>query len=320
MTVKVRYDRSTAEANARAPGDCRDSMVLSRSEAVFVFFLLMSAASAIAACCNDPLSYDGAYHLFHILDTQATFSPNGRLVHVPLQLATVLVSHYTDNLTILRLIFSVFYGSVPVVILAACWLICRKTKRSLFIWPALSICIAGLPGQFAFCAEAMFGTNLVWPVLLCALTGVPVSSLPIAMLASVGAFFAYPPVAIHLLCVAAVAFSCAWRKVFDGERELLYGAGIAVLALFRILKHLSDYEKQTLSLRTMEFTFQSVFLGWPMIAVLATCLAAAALVWSNSLGRYSRGAQYIAVVSIGSAGLVLVFWVLEAKNWIDAFG
>lgn len=280
----------------------------------------MSAALAIASCCNDPLSYDGAYHLFHILDTQATFSPNGRLVNVPLELTTVLVSHYTDNLTILRLIFSACYGSVPVVILAACWLICRETKRSLFIWPALSICIAALPGQFAFCSEPIFGTNLLWPVLLCALTDVPLSSLPIAVLASVAAFFAYPLVAIHFLCIAAVTFLCAWTKSMDSERELLYGAGIAMLAVVRVLEPVSDYERQTLSLNTMKFTLHSVFLGWPMIAVLATSLAAAALIWSSSLGRASRAAQYIAVVSIGSAGLILVFWALDPRNWTDAQG
>jgi hypothetical protein len=300
--------------------DSRDSIARPGSEAVVAFFFLVSAALAIASWCNDPLSYDGAYYMFHILDTQATLSPYGRFVNVPLQLPMLLVSHHTDNFTILRLVFSVSYGLVPAFTLTACWLICRKTKRSLFIWPALSMCLAGLPGQFAFYAEAIIGTNLLWPVLLCALTGFPLSFVPIAALATAGALFAYPAIATHLLCIAAVALWYAWTKSRARERELLYGAGIAVLALVRILEPLSTYEKQTLSVRTLEYTLQSVFLGWPIIAVLATSLAAAAIVWQNSLDRASRIAEYLALLSIGTAGLVLVFWALEPRNWIDAQG
>src|ERR1700732_2093777 len=107
--------------------------------AVPIFFALVAMALIVAALCGDPLSWDGAFYLFVTLERRIPFFPPARLIDVGLEIPVWAVSHFSSNLTILRMLFCICFAAVPGVGLALSWLVCRTRRPALFIWPALSI-------------------------------------------------------------------------------------------------------------------------------------------------------------------------------------
>ena len=74
--------------------------------AVAIFFALFLFALGIAVFVNAPLSYDGAFFLFRVLDTHQFAADHGRLINIPLELPLLVATHFTDNLGALRAISS----------------------------------------------------------------------------------------------------------------------------------------------------------------------------------------------------------------------
>src|SRR4029077_1663076 len=92
--------------------------------AVAIFFALVLFTLAIATLVNAPLSFDGAVYLFDVLDTHHFAAAHGRIINIPLQLPVMAAAHLTQNIAVLRLIFSAAYASVPLLGLAASWIVC----------------------------------------------------------------------------------------------------------------------------------------------------------------------------------------------------
>jgi hypothetical protein len=237
-----------------------------------------------------------------------------------LRFPTLIASHFTSNFAILRLIYNSCHVAIPAIALAASWIVCGTSYRSRFAWPALSICLASLPGQFAFHAEGFHGANLLWPGLLFALGDLSFAHLPLVMILAVGAWGAHPVVAVHLATVAIAAFLTASARPAVRRRALGFGAVMMLMALARVFKPLGAYETKTLGLGVLKFTFYSAVLGWPLISMLLTLIAAAALVWSSARRQESAIAARIATIAVVLGGLCLVPWATNSANWIDAQG
>jgi hypothetical protein len=288
--------------------------------AVALFFTLVFIALLVAAFCNDALSYDGAYYFFHLLDTRATLSPLGRIANAPLQYPTLVVSRYTDDLAILRFIFSACYASIPAIVLVLCWVICHKTRPSLFMWPALSICLAGLAGQFSFYAEAIVATNLLWPAILLPLTDITIYDFVLVAIAAVVAWFSYPATAVLLGAIAVVSLAFAATREEIRVRRFIYGIVFAGGALTRIAKPLKPYEQKMLGFGTLVYTFHSIVLGWPLFTIFLCLLIAIAGI---SSGGYRKGTSVVAgllTLLVCVAGIGMVLWVIRSSNWVDSQG
>jgi len=292
---------------------------MSYPRAIQIFFFVVLLAFAVAALAGAPLAWDGSFYLFSALDTQWPFVPHGRTINVALQLPVVAASHLTQNFTILRLIFCVCYVSVPAVGLVASWLICRKRSPSLFVWPALSCCLAMLPGLFSFsAAEAMMSAWLLWPVFLAALIGVRRVHLPLVALLALAAFLTHPIAAVFLGFSAAIAAVASLTSPSPRKQRLTGALVLGLLAVGKMLVPLSEYEKGRLSTELLLESFRTAVFGLPLVALAFDLIAAGCLLKlasdRSTLGKVSK-VEYVAVGAIAAAGLCLVPWALSASHW-----
>ncbi|MCP5513343.1 MAG: hypothetical protein H7A24_15760 [Leptospiraceae bacterium] len=111
-----------------------------------------------------PLVWDGAFHLFRVLDSGRVFPVHGRFSIALLHYPSILLSGFTDNLFLIKSLFSLGYTLIPVFSFLALLKILPKSRKSrnfLFL-SFLGIFILPLPGQFFFVSESIFCVQLAW--------------------------------------------------------------------------------------------------------------------------------------------------------------
>jgi len=280
--------------------------------AVAIFFALFLFALGIAVFVNAPLSYDGAFFLFRVLDTHQFAADHGRLINIPLELPVLVATHFTENLRVLRPLFCAAYAVIPVVGLTVSWLVCRSRRPSLFIWPALSICIAGLPGQFSFQSEAIMAVTLLWPALLTVLIGAPATVMPAVAMTSIAAACSHPYAAVVLAFIVFVAMASAIVRPESRKASLGFGLALGALLLARTLARLDPYESHALGVQTIVTSFNDSLLGWPIVAIALTLVAAL----GSLLGTRQRAHIFLTLPLI-IAGLALIVWAIHPANWAN---
>ncbi|HTY56470.1 MAG TPA: hypothetical protein VMB26_14780 [Candidatus Binataceae bacterium] len=291
---------------------------MSYRRALQIFFLLVAIGLIVASVAGVPLTWDGAFYFFYTLDTGRPYIIHGRTINLLLELPLLAASRFTENLAPLRVIFSLSYGSLPIAGLAVSWLICRDKRPSLFIWPALSGCVAMLPGQAAFSSEAIMTAWLLWPVFLAALIGVRRTYLPFLAALAIAAFVAHP-ISAAFFGFSAVVAAIASLILPDLGRERMMGALVlALIAVARLLVPLSEYESARLSSAMLLESYQIAVAGLPATALVFSLVAAACLLLAISgwLGpAKSSMVNYAASALILGAGVLLVGWAMDGRRW-----
>jgi len=274
------------------------------------FFALVLCAIGISIACDAPLSYDGAFFFFSALDHHSFAAFHGRNINMLQQIPMFAVFRLTQNVHLLRIAYGAGYASVPGVCLGASWLLCRRRNPSLFIWPAMAICLASLPGQFSFHSEAIVATTLMWPALLTILVDGPWLLYVMFVAAAIES---HPGAILPLAFTIAIAIAFA-RLRPQSRRTLVSIAAVgALLGVARSFMPLDPYELNTLSLHSVRFTFKVAVFGWPLIAVGFLWLAAAAC-----LGSDRRLARRVMMASIFASGVALVIWACHREDWWKA--
>lgn len=277
---------------------------------VAVLFLLITLSLGLAACVGAPLSFYGAFALFRVLDSRHFFASRGRAIDIALQVPVVTAMHFTDNLSVLRLIFCFSYAAVPLVGLAVSWLVCRSCRPNLFIWPALSICLIGLPGQFSFASEALMAVSLLWPAMLTVLVCPGGSALALVAITSIAAVCAHPNAVAMLGFAIAVAILSAVRRPGSRGAEIGFAAFLGVLLLIRISMPLDHYERHLLGIPALLMSFKDSVWGWPLVGIAFTLATAVSLL---VLPRWQNYAAPLASLSV--AGVAFVAWASHPAAW-----
>lgn len=277
--------------------------------AVAIFFAMVLIAFVITTFVNAPLSYDGSYSLFRVLDNHNFAYDYDRVVNIPLQVPVLAASYLTQNMHVLSWAFSVAYCSVPFVGLALSWLICRR-RPSLFVWPAISICLGELPGRFFFTNEQVILATLFWPALLTALLGAPTLILIAVGLITIVAAVSQPVAAASLTMIFLVSMSSALLKPELREKSLWFALFVGLLLLQRLTTPLYDWEKSSLSMTIVGSSFNNAVRGWPLAAIAFTMLAALACLVSAS----ARSRIYV-IVSLTLVGAALITWTANPATW-----
>jgi hypothetical protein len=292
-----------------------------------LFFACMLACAACATWFEAPLSWDGAYYLFKLLDDGVPFTPLSRWSNVPLQAPVLLARHAgVEDLRILRPLFALPYALIPVASLALSWWIVRERRPGLFVWPVLSIALSNLPGIFFMVSEGPIAIELFWPIVLALLVG-GVTRAQLAALAAAGALaaLAHPIAAPLSAACGLLAALLAWQgRLGPRGRGFLVAAAFAALAAARALAPLTDYESRNLSVRSFADPFRAATWGWPRVSLAAT-LAAALVAWlqpwllarSRRAGVRTLLAAAPAVLAL-AAGLAMIPWARSESRWASA--
>ena len=277
---------------------------------VTLFLALVVLALGFAAVVGAPLSFDGAFFLFRVLDKHQFAADHGRLINIALQMPVLVATRYTESLAALRALFSIAYVAVPFIGLAVSWMVCKARRPSLFIWPAMSICIASLPGQFSFHSEAIMAVTLLWPAILAVLLGGSLLTLALVGVNSIAATASHPSASMILAFIVAVAIGSAIIRSETRRASLGFALTIGGLLLARSLTRLDPYEGQALGVQTVILTFKNSVLGWPLAGIFFAIIAA-----TSCLLPKRRHARTYLIASLSLAGVALVAWSSLPANW-----
>ncbi len=278
--------------------------------AVAIFFGLVAFAVVIATLVNAPLSFDGAYFFFRALDEHQFAAFHGRLINIPLQMPLLAAAHFTQDIRILRLAFCGAYASIPLLGLALSWLICRVRRPSLLVWPAMSICIAALPGQFSLQSESIMTATLLWPALLAVLLGARTRILALVANSSVAAAASHPEAPIVFAFIVVVAIASGIARPELRRASIGFAIVLGLLLLARALTPLDPYEVNALAFGLILATFKESVIGGPLLALALVAIAALSCVFAPR-----AHARAFLMASLGLAGVVLVVWAVQPLNW-----
>ncbi|RKT46141.1 hypothetical protein [Thiocapsa rosea] len=140
--------------------------VLSERRALQLGLALVMLAYVPIALVGLPLFGDGAYYFFKLALDGVPVFPNLRLGSVLAQLPTLAATRLTDDVVLLRHLFSFTYVALPVVSLLVCWSIVRERRPELILLPLLFLVANQI--NFSAVSELLFSLYLVWPFVLLA--------------------------------------------------------------------------------------------------------------------------------------------------------
>jgi hypothetical protein len=296
-----------------------------------LFFALVTLAVLIPSLLGLGLTWDGSYAMFLVLETQAPVASYGRLTDLVLRAPVVALSQFTASPALLQTAFTLPYAALPLLALLAAWWIVRKRAPWLMLWSALGITLAVLPGQACYVCQAVGSVQLVWPILLAVLVGLPLVTLPLVLILSLALFFFHPSAIPLFGLVAGSAGLVGWRV--PERRRVLWLAALGFLvasggAALRLLLSGTSYETGQLSPAVISRNFNT---GLAALALMGlVCVGAAALVmwiapWfvRSKLGpglrsTLARLSAMFALACIALAGEFWFLWALMPRLWAQA--
>ena len=281
-----------------------------------IFFALVAIGLTICSFLNGPLSWDGSFYLFEMLDHQTWFiAQHHRWINYVLQAPTLVAMHVTWNIKLLSIIFSLSYASPALIGLLASWFICRR-RPALFIWPALGIALTSLPGMFCFNSEATMTAAWFWPVLIATLIGTDFVEFLCVAVFALTMLIIHPNAASVLGFGTITALISALIPPFK-PRRFIAGVSLAILTVVRLLIPLTPYEHRQMHVFSAGKSFYWGVMGWPLISVICGFVAAALLLARARGWLRSPLMEVAPAIAILAAGAALVPWALRPAAWTN---
>jgi hypothetical protein len=284
------------------------------------------ALTGIFTCfCDTPMIWDGSYQFCFSLIKQRPYFYLTRFHSYLLWLPMVWLSHFTDNLTILKFAYGLPFTLAPAFSVGASWWIVRERSPGLILWAIFGVAASPLPGQIFIINDSIFQQHMFWPVYLGVL--VPLR-WPQAILVSLLTVFQFShQIGLLLLGGGAAAGLLLAARDRENRRELLLKAGIliplAVIALWKILHFPDSYAEREFTRERIHESWQYGVEGYPLRGVLFMGGAGAAVMVQRLL-RGSWAKKSLPVLAT-IAGLCLLgatvnwaIWAMDSHKWSTA--
>ncbi|HYR94248.1 MAG TPA: hypothetical protein VEP48_08600 [Methylomirabilota bacterium] len=273
---------------------------------------IAAAASLVAAISGLPLVWDGSFLLFTVLNDQQPMVIYNRFVNSLLTAPVLAASALTEDLGILRLVFNLSYEAVPFVALLASWVVVRRARPDLFVWPVLGIGLALLPGLAVPTASSIIAAQLFWPLFLAALVP-PSSRLVLALSVALGVVVAFShPIAAALLVLLAIA---GWiERGRSRPAGLAWLTGCLALALLNVVWLTSQLDAYQAHIAEPIVALN--ILGWALVGPQSLGLGFTAFAaWLLYRGGGDPRARGRARMTIVIAALPFVVWAAIPSLW-----
>ncbi len=299
-------------------------MILSLREALRVkgaraeiALALAVLTTAVVAAADLPLVWDGSNFLFVALNEQTPLLIFHRYIESLLTAPAVAASFLTSDVGILRKVFSVSYAAVPTLALVLSWLVVRRKRPDLFVWPVLGIGLALLPGRALGVAESLLAAQLSWPLFLAALVPIDRTRLALCVLVGLVVAVSHPAALVFLPLIGLVG---SIERVRSGS--LVRGLGwlatflaLAVVNIALLTSQLDPYEVK--SARPLAIVYELIFgAAGPQLAGLLLTAVAAVLVHRAARAPHEVRRPYSrAAVTAGLAVIPFVIWAAIPELW-----
>jgi hypothetical protein len=316
----MRLTRREKDPTMPPPAEAGEIVTTTRSpDRWFAIILVLFLVPLVLAIFADAaLTWDGAFYLFRTLDTGRPFIAHDRLIDAPLHWPVLWVNQVADSLSVLRATFGLVHVITPLASIALSWWVVRREAPSLIVWPIIGIGLATLPGQINFISEGIKAHQLIWPVLLAVLIGLPARTVPLAAMVSLVIMYLHPAAVPIFLAVAGAALVTASLSPKDRERLVPFALSLLFAALLRYGMIGGGYESGEMNLETMKRQWRNSATGLPGIALALTFLLAAAVLASSRLRRGLPWLWTVPVALSALAGTTLTIWALDPSRWWDA--
>ncbi len=267
----------------------------------------VAATLLVAAAVGLPLFQDGSSYVYEILLTGSAVRHHRAIVlfvQAPMKIArhalhALQADPYTTQ-AVVRTVFSFTYAAIPFVVLGVSWLVVRRRREDLFIWPALVILLVNLV-NFSWVSELLIAMQLCWPLLLATLLMPDTIAQRLLAAAIVPTVWLLHPFAAPLLIAMAASAALAGRRT---RRSVVVFLIAAISKAGVALASLTKYETEQLApddLRTYLFVTP-----WENAVVLAIALAIGVLCIVAKRGDPERRASRASAALAVLAGALLI--------------
>ena len=290
------------------------------------FCAAVLALTGLFTClCDTPMIWDGSYQFCLSLINQRPYFYLTRFHSYVLWLPMVWLSHFTENLTILKLAYGLPFALAPAFSLLASWWIVRDRAPRLIFWAIFGIAAAPLPGQIFIINDSIFQQHMFWPVFLGLL--LPLRWPQIAFVSLVAVFQFSHQIGIVLLGIGLLSALLLVPRDRENQRELAIKVAIlglmAVIAAWKIVHFPDSYAQREFTRQRIHESWTYGVAGYPLRGV-AFMLAAAAVVFvyrhfgSGSLRKIQSAVIWIACLCVFSAVVNWTIWALDSHKWSTA--
>lgn len=236
-------------------------------------------------------------------------------MHVLPQMPMLALRGFVEDPVLLGAVFGIGYALIPALALCTSWLVVRRTRPDLVIWPLVSIGLVNLPGAAFVQSEALHVGSLVWPCLLAVATGQVRRNLWIVVPAAGGMAIAHP-LAVPLFAVLAGVAVIADRPGAARRERNMVASSFALLAILlagRYLLGATTYEAEAISLERLWWQFRASVAGAPLVLI---CAAYAIVTLFGLWRRVPRPLVVITSLAVlGVGGGLMVAWAGSGANW-----
>ncbi len=294
------------------PGSIRERL---KSGTIWLCLGLVSLAIIAATLGGAVFISDGAYFLLTTINDQQVHVPHLRITFSTLLYPAALATRITDDLTIIRYIYSISLMFTPIIALALSWWVVRHHHRSLFLWAAFGILLVNLPGQMHWVATSIRTNQLFWPLLLAVLIGMPGRVVPMAVILAQLMVLLHPHAAAYFIAGSLAALWIAWSTPEIRSRMLAVAGVGGFYAFFRLLIPSTDYESSTSGIDYQLQLLERSIGNWAGIGLLLVAIAAVALAIIPRLNSPPGWIRWIPLASLILAGSAFLVWAADGEEW-----
>jgi len=266
-----------------------------------------------------PLVWDGSNFLFAALNEQTPLLIFHRTVESLLTAPVVAASFLTSDVRILRKIFSLSYAAVPTMALVLSWIVVRRTRPDLLIWPMLGIGLALLPGRGLSIAESLIVAQLSWPLFLAAIVSVERRIFVACLVVGAVVAVSHPSALVFLPIVGVIGWV---ERLRSGSVARSFGWLVAFFALaslnFALLSsRLDPYEVTVAQPIVVAYQLLAGAFG-PQLSGLQLTALTALLVYRAGRDPTQAHRMYArAMVTAGLAVMPFLIWAALPQMWRD---
>jgi len=291
----------------------------------FIAVSLLVLTGIFACICDAPMIWDGAYQFSFSLIKQRPYFYLTRFHSYVLWLPMVWLSHFTDNLTLLKFAYGLPFTLAPAFSVLASWWVVKDRAPHLILWAIFGAAAGPLPGQIFIINDSIFQQHVFWPVFLALL--VPLDSWRIALLVLLTPFQFSHQIGIILLTGAAGAALLMAYRDKQNRREAVVKtvvfAALAAVALWKALHFPDSWAQQEMTPERIRESWQYGVEGPPLRGIIlmwiaGTCVLLFTIVRANRFEKYRPGLKWTALAGVLVPALMWVVWASDAHNWTDA--
>ena len=286
---------------------------------------ILALAGVFTCCCDTPMIWDGSYQFCFSLIKQRPYFYLTRFHSYVLWLPMVWLSHFTDNLTLLKLAYGLPFTLAPAFSLLASWWIVKERAPRLIVWAIFGVAASPLPGQIFIINDSIFQQHMFWPVFLGLL--VPLRRAQMVFLSLLVIFQFSHQIGLVLLTGGATAAGLLALRDRPNRKESLLKSGIllvlALIALWKILHFPDSYAQQEMTHARIHESWQYGVEGYPIRGVMFMCGAGLCVLVHGLMSRARCGklrSVIVVIVGLCIAGAFVnwTIWAVDAEKWSTA--